>query len=72
MLRLDMRLEKLEEGSGSSSAESSSGVSALFGSTQGSVRAPGAAERAPIQASGQLVYGAAVPLYVRSCCRLLC
>ena len=72
MLRLDMRLEKLEEGSGSSSAESSSGVSALFGSTQGGVRAPGAAERAPIQASGQLVYGAAVPLYVRSCCRLLC
>ena len=65
MLRLDTRLERLEERAGTSSAESSSGVSALFGSTQSSLRALGAAERAPIQASGQLVYGAAVPLHVR-------
>ena len=65
MLRLDVRLTDLEERSGEPSSESSSGVSALFGSSSGSARAYAGAERAPVQASGQLVYGASVPLPVR-------
>ena len=67
MLRLDMRLDEFEERAAKASGESGSGPSALFGGTRGAPRALAAPERAPIQASGQLVYGAAVPLHVWPC-----
>ena len=66
MLRLDQRLDTLEERT-NLSGDSSSGASALFGGVQGSSRAAAAADRAPVQASGQLIYGIGRPVPVRPC-----
>ena len=65
MLRLDIRLNELEDKPAESLGDTNSGVSALFSSPQGRNRAYAGAELAPIQASGRLVYGASVPLHVR-------
>jgi len=66
MLRLDQHLDTVEERT-NLSGDSSSGASALFGGMQGSSTAAAAADRAPVQASGQLVYGTGMLLPVRPC-----
>ena len=66
MLRLDQRLDTLEERT-NLSGDSSSGASALFRGVQGSSRAAAAADRAPFQASGQLIYSTGMLLPVRPC-----
>jgi hypothetical protein len=65
MLRLDERLDTVEKRSAGTSGSITGGFPALLSSSHadGSWQSA-AAERAPVQASGQLVYGAAVRLQV--------
>ena len=65
MLRLDERLDAVEKRSAGTSDSNNDGVSALFSSSvAGGSRQSADADRAPVQASGQLVYGAAAQLQV--------
>ena len=65
MLRLDERLDAVEKRSAGTSDSNIDGLSALFSSSvAGGFRQSAAAERTPVQAAGQLVYGAAVQLQV--------